>query len=238
MEHTELPMYLSRLMEDDFLSYEALTHWKWVPGDVFQESETRLGIGDCFRLSPVCPADGFPAYTADFYQLIYLFSGSYSVTAGEHQLVLNAGQALLLKPNVPLSVAPCRRSDVAIHLAIQPRLLENMPWSGELLCASPQATECRVFYTQRFPKAAWYMEEMCCEHFDPERHTYMMIPQLLSLLLASLDRCEDYEARKQSGAGKLTVMEISAISRPIMPTAPCKPRQSASASLRTICLIC
>lgn len=208
MEHAELPKYFSSLLEEDFLSQNALESWHWLPKDVFSEAETRLGIGDRFRLSPLCPTMGFPRYTAEFYQLIYLFSGSYTVTAGESQLTLSAGQALLLKPGAALSVAPCRRSDVAVHLALHPELLEVMPWSGELLCLSEQSAACQVFYTQRFPKAAWYMEEMCCEHFDPERHTYMMMPQLLELLLASLDRCEDFDARKQSGAGELTVMEI------------------------------
>lgn len=112
--------------------------------------------------------------------------------------------------NTVLSISACGAQDVGIHFCMKPELLSAQPGLVDLPSFQqflrPDAPSYLVFQTEHVTRAQWYIQEMCCEHFEPDRHTYLMIPQLLSLLLSCLDRCA--EQPNQLATNQLTVDEI------------------------------
>lgn len=213
MTHQELNGYFQRMLPEDFLSYHQLLDWQWLPLDALERGDARVGIGDRFRLSLLRPQASFPANESDFFRMYYCFSGNISFEFDKEEITLTSGQVLLTSRRVSHSIRPCSREDLCIHIAIHPELLAQQPGIRELpafldFLQEENCPEFRLFHTGRFPMARWYLEEMCCEHFDPDRHTYLMMPSLLFLLLPALDRCVDVESRGRSSPGRRTTEAI------------------------------
>lgn len=218
MEHDGLIPYFHQMLPEDFLSAQEVLNWRWVPKDVFLDTETRLGIGDRFRLSPVCPISGIPRHKNDYFVLFYMYTGNMTCEFDKESWNIGANQALLIPPGVEYEIAPCSRGDIGVRLSMQRGLLEEQPGLSDLSAISayldydperPGQLPCALrFHTALFAKARWYIDEMCCEHFDPDRHTYMMLPSLLSLFLAALDRCTDITHRERASSGRMTVNEV------------------------------
>lgn len=205
MLHEELPAYFRRLLPEDFPTVEEEIFWEWLPRDVFVDGDSRIGIGDRFRLAPLCPTGGIPVHKNDHFKLIYVYSGVLTLEFDTVRHV-NEEQAILIPPGIPFKIHPCRRQDMAVQLSFQPALLSEQVGMEDL--SAFFAGNVLMFDTNRSPMVRWYLDEMCCEHFDPDRHTYMMIPALFTLLLAALDRCVEVSRQERIRANTITVDEI------------------------------
>lgn len=212
MQHTDLTAYLKNLLPEDFSTVQQELDWTWLPQDVFIDGASRLGIGDRFRLAPISPGEGIPHHANDHFKLVFVYAGSLTFDF-DTSVTISGEQFLLVPPWVPFSVQPCSRSDIGIQLSFQTGLLcqqeglTDLPAFSRFLALS-EAWPAGDLVLEASPMALWYLDEMCCEHFDPDRHTYMMMPPLFSLLLAELDRCADVSLQKRLSANRITADEI------------------------------
>lgn len=210
MTHEELPYFLEQMLPEEYLLLEELLDFHWTPDNLIHDEDTRLGIGGRFKLSVLRPLDGIPAHRLDALILIYAYSGTVDMKIGAAALSLSAGQIVLVSQNTEISVAACSPESIGIHFAMKPELISQQSGLVDLPSVrrflQPDAPDYMIFQTERITKARWYIQEMCCEHFDPDRHTYFMIPALLSLLLSCLDRCAEQPG--SVAPNRLTVDEI------------------------------
>ena len=214
MKHNELMEYFSRLLPQDRLSYEQLLTWSWWQPDAPTVGrDPRIGIGESFRISLLQPKTGFPDYTVDYYQLIFPYLGCVTVRFGTEQCLVRSGEALLLAPDVTRSIDPFGQEDIAILMSVKRQLLLKNLQQGDLPGISGWMAGGKSWLLLRLQEredAKWYLDELCCEHFDPDRRTYMTAAALFDLLCISLDRTIEVDSR---GGRKATSQTVDAVLR-------------------------
>ena len=197
MKHTDLPAFFESLLPDDFVSIGDVDYWNWLPPFENGPKPKEIGIWDTFCLQLLCPTDGQKTHCNGHYTLLYTFSGAFQMQIQGTAIRLPAGYAVFIPPEVPNSVMPCKRSDIGLLYNFRPELLEHMdellrfPSFSVFLHGNSKVPPYQLFDTNRHPMAQWYCEEICCEHFDPDCRTYLMMRELILLMFSSLDRCTE-----------------------------------------------
>lgn len=217
MNHEDMMGYFQKLLPEDFLGYDEISHWKFGPPEREPRPDPRIGVGDLVRLSPFCPFSGFPAHQVDHFQLLYVYSGAITLKFQQEVCVVPRGSAMLLAPGFSRSVAPGSKEDFGVLISMDPQLLkehmalQDIPsFAGFLNLGSRGAAYCParpylLFRTEQWPETQWYIDELCCEHFEPDRRTYLAFPALLRLFLIALDRCTDVTSRNRRTSTPQTV---------------------------------
>lgn len=212
--------YFQKLLPEDFLTYDEIVHWRFGPPIKPSEPDPRVGIGDLVRIMPFRARSGFPPHRLAHFSLFAVLSGSVTYLIEGETCVIPAGHALFLAPGFEHAVEPCGESDYGIMLALDPALIrehlqfEDLPAFAAFLnlgdktrAYQPDRPYLR-FHTGQWPGTQWYIDELCCEHFDPDRRTYLAFPHLLQMIFIALDRCTDITARKRQPTTPLTIQTI------------------------------
>lgn len=214
MNHDDMLGHFHKILPEDYLTFDEISNWRFGPPVVCPEPDPRIGIGDWVKVLPFCPREGFPCHCLEHFSLLFVYSGSFRYLVDGKVCTVTEGDALFLAPGDFQSVEPCSENDYGIMIAMHPELLrseldlDDLPSFAAFL--NPGNKECTatsymVFDTNQWPGTRWYIDELCCEHFDPDRRTYLVFPNLLRMIFIALDRCTDTTARKRQPTTPRTI---------------------------------
>ena len=212
MTHPELRKYLQTLLAADFAP--AQPSWlEWHSPFTEPPEKERKGLGDRFFIG-VLPARAAPVGSSPFCAVFYALQGTLTAELPDGPLPLREGQTLLLAPGVPLRITGSGENGIGISLILTQALLQEELHSvfvelgalrGVLLEHQPQQL---LLDSRTSQPVRWYLEEMCCEHYAPDRCTWAALLPLLQMFLLSLNRCGISPATGRRRGDAETVADI------------------------------
>lgn len=101
-----------------------------------------LKPGQIITIRPHTRFIAFPEHTHDYVEMVYMCSGSTTHHVNGSEIVLRAGEMLLLGPNALQSVEPAGKNDVAVNFIVRPAF-----FSGTLSFLGEEETPLRRFVT-------------------------------------------------------------------------------------------
>ena len=193
MTHQELQTFLHTLTEHVCAPLQP-AYWEWqMPPALLPEAE-RKGLYDRFFLG-VLPAEPAPEQICcPFCTVIYVQKGTLTAELEDASLQLAEGQTLLLAAGTIHRITGSAENGTGISMVLTHVLLEEelktlfvelSALRGVLLQGQPS---CLLIESQNSQPVRWYMEELCCEHYAPDRYTWAAEQYLLQMLLLCLDR--------------------------------------------------
>ena len=220
MEHEDMLGYFQTLLPEEFLALETIQHWRFGPPDPHTRPPQRIGLGDLIQVLPYRPLSGFEKHRVPHFAFLFVHAGSFTLRFDQESVTVFAGQTIFLAPDCSLSVDPCEKGDVGILLPMEKEVLtdhmelQDLPAFASYLHLDEPTNRLQpdspflLFQNSRWAGTQWYIDELCCEHFEPDRRTYLVFPHLLQMIFACLDRCVDSTARKRQPTTPLSVQVI------------------------------
>lgn len=155
-----------------------------------EQAKTSIALSPHLRRAPVGSHDH------DFYELMYVYSGSITHDFSGRQQVLHASDLLLIAPGVYHSILPCGQDDQAVNLVIPrdyftPERLSSISRLSELshfLCSGEADPGYLAWTGAANEQIDLYAQELICELLQPDRYTAKNIDFLLALLFSALER--------------------------------------------------
>ena len=133
-----------------------------------------------------------PEHIYSYVIITYCYQGSFHMVVDGEQVVLNAGDCIVMDRHVPHSVEPTGPDDINVNLILAEEFFEGHLLDGMADLASPFATELmtmganhehwRVYRTVDDEFVRTCIERILCERLEPD----MTSPYLVDFFLAAL----------------------------------------------------
>lgn len=139
-----------------------------------------------------------PLHVHNWLELIYVYSGSCTLTIDQSPVTVHAGQMILITQDTPHSVEKCLENDILVNFIITKEYLngaffERLPKDNfltqlfvETLNTQVQQKPFLLFASQKQNRLASLANQFLCEFFSPSVTSEAMLDSFMTLLACEL----------------------------------------------------